>query len=263
MSTVLGELLSYLLQTVSLVIVGIHSVRLMRVSRGSMVLVFFTFALFSLLTVNCYWISYNLIRPDSRMPIAASEIGECATQLLLAESLKAAFRNRFGDARRELALTCLFTAASIALWIAWTGEWVQDIVGGLAFGYYLCRSVWALKLSGALSRCEWSFSGAAAALLVALETAQFFVPARQKALLDLACYLLMTLSVLYFSVKTLRALRTGTDGKQPFACVFAFYAWIVSCIYMSEGGWYIAWEILAALLLPLMFLAIKREVEAE
>lgn len=96
--------------------------------RRSMAPVFFTFALVSLLMSGLYWLAYDLLRPDTRMPFAANEFGEIGGFLLLASALNAVFRGRFADARREIVCAAVFAAASTALWIGWSGEWVEDVL---------------------------------------------------------------------------------------------------------------------------------------
>ncbi len=51
---------------------------LIRSSKEPMITALFMFAMVSFMLAVAYWLAYNLIRPDGRMPFAANEIGEIA-----------------------------------------------------------------------------------------------------------------------------------------------------------------------------------------
>jgi len=238
------------------------SARMVENDRRSVAVILFIFACVSLLVSNLYWIVYDLMRPETRMPFAANEIGEWATFLLLSAALSSAMRDRFGAMGKETVFTVLFAAASVALWIAWSGEWVKDILAGVAFGYFLCTVVRAIKRSGALTSRQWGILGLGAALLILMEAATFFVPESWKTLLDLGCSILMLAGIVCFLLKILHELRRGTTPGAGLSLSFGGFAWVISSMYMSAGYYYLCALLFSLVMLLLMLLALKKEVVA-
>ena len=258
--TVLSKLLGGLQCVVSAILI-VRSMRTLPVRR-SMASVYFPFALVSLLMSSLYWLAYDLLRGDVRMPFAANEFGEIAAFLLLASTLGTVFRGRFAAVRAETVLTALFAACSAALWIAWSGEWVEDILVGLSFGYYLCACVRALKQTGALSRVEWILLGAFAGVLQLLQGATFALPAVWKAAADLAAYVVMFAVLAFLLWKLADCLLRRGSAERLLALSFAVFGWAASTMYMSAGIWYMLALLCSILDLPLMLLALRKEEEA-
>ena len=230
--------------------------------RRSMAPVFFTFALVSLLMSGLYWLTYELLRPDARMPFAANEFGESGAFLLMAAALNAVFRGRFSAARREMLCAALFMAGCVVLWIAWSGEWLQDLMSGLCYGYFFCVCARCLKLSGALSRREWRILACLAVLLLGLQGLTFLLPVPWSAAADYGAYAVMFAVLGYGMVKLIRALLRGGDPRSQFALVLSVWAWSVTTMYMSAGLFYLAASLCYVVCLPLIFTALLRE-EAE
>ena len=172
MSASLSASLFTILNTAVLLVVIFRAARLIESSGRSMTAVFFTFAAVSLLVSNLYWIAYDLMRPGTRMPFAANELGEWAAFLLLSTSLLCALRERFGEAGKEMLCAGAFVAASTVLWIAWSGEWIQDILTGAAFGYFLCMLAAQIRYTEAFPAWEWRLLGVFCPLLIAAQTAR-------------------------------------------------------------------------------------------
>ena len=70
----------------------------------------------------------------------------------------------------------LFTAANVALWIAWSGEWIQDILTGVAFGYFLCSLTARIKQAVGFPAWKRRILGVSCLALITVLTAIFFVP---------------------------------------------------------------------------------------
>ena len=243
-------------QIAVLVYIILRTGRLIRADARPMAAVFFLFGLISLLFSDLYWITYDFLRPGTRMPFAANELGENACFLLLGVSLNTVFRT--GSARWEAGLTALFAGACTALWIAWTGEWADDILTGVCFGYLLCCTVRAIKLSGAFSRIHWLLLGAGAVILIAGQAATFFVPEPIRSAVDLGCYILMLLGIVFFF--GLRAVCGRAGIRQAIGLTFGCYCWSLCMLYMSAGVYYvIAYASVTASLL-LMLRAVPTEV---
>ena len=134
MSVTSFSMIVLIFQVAVLLALIVWTVRTLIRERFSEPIAFTAFALACLLLSDLYWIAWALLEPEARMPFAVNEIGECAVFLLLA----AAMRTQLADAPRfagaRTLLPALFTACNVGLWIAWSGEWRQDVVTGLTLG---------------------------------------------------------------------------------------------------------------------------------
>ena len=255
------ELASYLLCGLAIavyVILIVFCVRSLSFRR-SMAPVFFTFALVSNLMSLLYWLAYDLLRPEARMPFAANEFGEIGTFLLLASTLNAVFRGRFAQARWEVVCSGLFAAASAALWIAWSGEWLQDILVGLSFGYLLCVCVRSMKQAAVLAPWEWRSLGAAAVLLLLLQGLTFVLPEPWKSRADYGAYAVMFLVLAWGVRRMLPALFRRKDPCAQFALAVFCWSWAISTMYMSSGLFYLAADLASICCTPLTLVALRRE----
>lgn len=224
--------------------------------------VFFTLAVAVILLCDLYWLAYDILRPEVRMPFAANEIGEWALFLLLGASLNSGKPLRFREAKWEMLCAVLFSAANAALWIAWSGEWVQDILTGLAFAYFLCALVSQIKTEELFSISHWRELGVLCFLLVTGQASTFFVPEEVRRHLDLLCYIFLFAVLLYLLVKAIRAVRKDADPARGVCNTFIAFAWVVVTMYMSDGLFHAAAYGLSAICFPLIFLALKKEVDA-
>ena len=241
------------------IVIVIWTLPLIRRGSKPITTALFAFAVISFMLSLAYWLVYSLIRPEGRMPFAANEIGEIAWFLLLAAVLESIFHDNHVAAKKEIAFAILFTAASVALWIGWSGEWVQDIIVGFAFGYLLCVCVRALKQSGALRKNEWILLGLSCGLIILGQAGTFFVSEAVKQPLDYFCYALMFSLLLCFFAKRI-AMAKFTDTKATLAMSFSIYVFSASTLYMSSGWFYMAALVLSLATLPLMLIALRREV---
>lgn len=258
------ELASYILNALAIavyVILIVFCVRSLSFRR-SMAPVFFTFALVSNLMSLLYWLAYDLLRPDARMPFAANEFGEIGTFLLLASTLNAVFRGRFAQARWEIVCTGLFAAASAAFWIAWSGEWLQDILVGLSFGYLLCVVVRSMKQAAVFSRWEWRLLGAAAGLLLLLQGLTFALPEPWKGRADFCAYALMFLVLAWGFRRLIPALLRRADPCAQLALALFCWSWAVSTMYMSADFCYLAASFVSVCCTTLALIALRREEAA-
>ena len=239
-------------------IIILRTIPMLKTGKNPMAAALFLFAIVSQMLSFAYWLAYSLIRPEVRMPFAANEIGEIAWFLLLASVPEMIFRERKLSAKKETVFALIYAVASVALWIAWSGEWIQDIICGLAFGYFLLICVRSLKQTDALNKAEWCMLGISCAIIILVQTSIFFVPEGAKLPLDYFCYALMFATLLWFITKSFFALKRmdGTEIAITFgACAFGF-----STLYMSSGWFYLAAFAICLLTLPLMLIALRREV---
>ncbi len=230
--------------------------------RRSMAPVFFTFSMVSTLMSAVYWLTFELLRAATRIPFAANLFAEFALFLLLAASLNAVFQARFVRSGAEILCTLLFTAASTALWIAWNGRWLEDLLVGLCFGYLLCVCVRSLKQSRALSGTEWRILGAAALVLLLLQGATFVLPDPWNRAADTAAYVLMFSGLICIFWKLIRGLRLHREPDGLFALSVSCAACSISTMYMSAGILYLLAQCGMICSMPLILLALRREEAA-
>ena len=238
------------------------TLRLIEPDRHSLKAALFAFAIASVLLSDVYWLAYVILRPDTRMPFAANEIGEWAFFLLLGASLTSRHPIRFQDAKPGMLFAVLFSAANAALWIAWSGEWVQDILTGASFGYLLCAIVSRIRQENALSPFMRRFCVIICTVLIAAQTATFFVPETFAKPLDLFCYALLFAGAALFFARALLSFRKGTSPSLCVCSTFAAFAWSVTALYMSSGVYYNAAMVLTTLCILFMYLALRKEVRA-
>ena len=218
----------------------------------------FCFAMISLFLTNAYWLAHSLMRPGMRMPLSANTIGECAVFLLLSAAMNAAFPESRFSFTPQLAGTALFAAASITLWIVWSGEWVQDLLGGFAFGYFLLVCARDLCRTGAFGKKEWIALGICCTAYMAFFTVDTCAGGRVT---ETAGYLLMFAMTGYILFSAVRCVCRGESAGKQIALSVSSCACCMSSMYMSGGYWYIAAEVLFLLTLPLMLYAFGKEAE--
>ena len=257
-----AEFAANLVEEAVLLINVFRTIRLIGSGKRSMACVFYLFALISLAISNAYWLIYEILRPETRMPMAANEFGETAFFLLLASMLGNIFPRDGRLLLRERVGTTLFGAASIGLWIVWSGEWFQDIFFGFFFCFFLMMVVRTARQSGACSRKEWYAVEICASVLIACEIAVQLLKDPVRTGLDVFCYILMFGFLGYLLKKLFASLRRKEDAKISLVLGVAGIAWSSSCLYMSEGVWYLAALLATSFLLALVQMTVEREVDA-
>ena len=240
--------------------VTIRMLRMPGIGRHSANGVFYLFALVCLVFAECYWMIYDLLQMNARMPIAANELCEGAMFLLLAKELKTVFPKKFFFYKREVFAAMLFIAASVVLWIVWSGEWLQDIFGGLCFGYLMCFCVIALKEEQLLTRTAWRSMLAGCVLLIALQAGVQLSSGQISHGFDLAAYLLMAAGEAWILVKAVSLFRKQSGYRSLLAISFSGFIWSTSCFYMSSGSWSIFHYVSSIVYIFMMWEAVKKEV---
>lgn len=211
-----------------------------------MVSVFYLYALILVLLSDIYWFVHGLLRPDVRIPFGANEIGEIGIFLMYSSLLNAVFKKdeRFRGLWGATSLAAIFSLSVIGLWIGWTGEWVKDILSGVAFGYFICTTVRSLIISQAFDKKRLSILGVVAFVLIGLQGAIFAVPDSIGKIFDISCYCIMFGGMVWLFIctfKTLKKAYGSTDGnmdenikKKSLALSFLFSLWVLNTLYMSN-----------------------------
>ena len=238
-------------------------VRTIRHGERYLPLIFFSFSIACFVLSGFYWMAYMLLRPDTRMPFAANEIAEWAIFLLLGEALRTGAPGKHIRVNGEVILAALFTAANTMLWIAWSGEWIQDILTGLTVGYFICSIVSRMKLENAISEIEWRGFELICLLLVGAQTATFFVLENIKSKLDGLCYFLLFAVSAWLAFKAIQIVWKKESPRKFVCMTFAFFAWELIAMYMSGSPFYEIAYVVCSICLPFMMYSLIKEVRAK
>ncbi len=260
MTSDLATLISVFSQIAMFAVLLFFCVRLIRESNRSLTAVFLTFAFTLWLLTDLYWIIYDFMRPGSRMPFAVNEIGEAAVFLLIAATLSVTVPYWFSEAWKQADGAFIFAAGNIVLWIAWSGEWLQDLLVGAAFAYLLYVLACSLKRQQALSKAEWIGLGFACGLIIAGQGLTFVVTQPAKGAIDTGCYLLMAAGVVLGVIKLWLARKQQESPKTLLCLSAALLVWNMTAKYMSDGSWYIVFLTVETLCMPLLFLSARKAV---
>lgn len=239
--------------------------------------VFYAFGMLCFLASDAYWIVYDYMNPDVRMPFAVNEVGEAAFFLLMASCLRLlikgspdrtvsgaaaeagdaqSLRDPYRDARLQAVLTAVFVLAQMVLWIIWTREWIQDTLGGLPIAYFFCLCAVYAKQTDSFSKREWSLLAGSSFLAVAVNFAALAV--ERGPVYDgmmTAAFAVLAAVAAWLAYRVLQLLLSGEAPLSCMALSFVFMAWTVSAMYMSEGFAYIYFE--AMNLISVIFTALS------
>ena len=237
----------------------LQAIKLLHSKKHFLTIVFFVFAISCGLLSTLYWGVYEFLRPETRMPFAANELCEWALFLLYASSLRAVFP-KSASFEKKIIPVALFAAANVVLWIAWSGEWVQDILTGLSMGWCLCVITSCLCLTCALSTAEWVGAGTVSFLLILGQSLTFFTPEPVSGALDKGCSTLLLVAMLWLILKTVWTLKKEKQVQKGLSLSYAAFAWGAVFMYMSGGTAYMIASMLTVSCYFLMLWAIKEEV---
>ena len=260
MITDITETIPVFIQIAVLAVLLVLSVQLIRKSGRSLTVVFLIFLFTIWLFTDLYWVIYDFMRTDHRMPFAVNEIGEASLFLLMPAILGTVVHCRVFSARKQVVGAILFIACNVALWIAWSGEWVQDILIGAVFAYFCCCTACSLKVQQLMTKKEWIGMGIGCAMLIFGQTGTFFTEPPLKSALDTGCYLLLTAGVAYWVYKFFAARKQKLPSKAILCTVMALTCWTLTAKYMSAGIWYSAFLIVETLTQLLMYLSVRKVV---
>lgn len=256
-----SEAILDLIRIVVLTFILAGCIRLIFRRKNMAFVVFFTLGMACILLSDFYWLAYDVLRPDSRMPFAANEICEWSLFLLLGSALFSGCPREYLRWKAEIFTVVVFVGCNVVLWIGWSGEWVQDILTGAALSYFLCALVCRIKRESILKRVSEIHLYSAGFLLILGQTGTFYLPAI-KGILDLACYILMFTVLAVLIIVTVLSFWKNNPSKTVCLSLISF-AWCVITLYMSSGGFYFAASVLSAVCFLLMYAALKKEVTAE
>lgn len=212
---------------------------------------FFVLAMFSYLLSNLYWIAYDVLKPDTRMPIAANEIGECAMILLLSAGLDVVLKDKkkiFG----EVVFAILFIGANIALWIAWSLEWLQDVVFGIPYIYFLWLLIRGIRSRGVLARKELWFASVMGVSVLVLQIPLLCAKVFLLESIKVVCFAVMFALMAWLGVKSFRS--------KDYFMTLTFFLWTELSMFLSSGFCYDVAFGANIIVLPMMFTSMKKEL---
>ncbi|MBP5151648.1 MAG: hypothetical protein ILP13_01890 [Lachnospiraceae bacterium] len=256
------ETLGVIVQTAVLLVFTVASATLIKRGRNILLTIFFTFALVSWMLSDLYWITYDLLRPGTRMPLAANEFGECALFLLLAAGLTPYIKKEMPYPKFGILYAILFNAANAALWIVWSGEWLQDIVCGIAMSVFSCTLVILLVQTDAVPRIARIVTVILSVFVVVFQAVSTYVKNTFTLVLEYSSYVMMYGVLIYLFIRAINMYRAKVRTK-PFLLGTAAMIWNSFTLYMSPGIIYTVSLTIFTLTIPLMYIMLRREVLAD
>lgn len=244
------ELILTILQVVFIVAVIIPAVNAMILKKSSIISVLFCLAMVSYLLSDLYWLAYDSLRPDTRMPFAANEFAECAMILLLATGLEKVLPDKKKISWEILFATC-YIGANIALWILWSGEWMQDTVFGLPYIYFLWLLVRGIRSRNLLLVKERAMLIILAAVIVVLHFMCLWTDGMFYETINLSNTLMI------FFVSTWIGLRC--IQKNDMFLTFLFFLWTMLAMFSFSDIFYNMATLANTLAIPLMYKSVRKE----
>ena len=267
------EIILSIIQLMAIAVVIYASIRLKVKAQGLLFKTFFIFGMISLALEDVYWIAYDLLRGGQRMPFAGNEIADCAAVLLLTSALAlllprreevqtSALTMKLRKSRavsfKSIVITLAFMLPSIALWIAWSGQWVENIVFGIPYMYFLYVILLSNRQHDVLRRSEEIAIASVCAVIIILDYVSLI--ARDSAsFIDPINYVIMNLLTLYLLIRCIISLRSDVSGLKTLILSFVLFFYTGNVMFMCDGLIYDLALLLNILSIPVMYLSVKKE----
>ena len=251
-----------LLQVLVLLLILVVYFRYARRAEDKLYLVFAALSTATLMISTIYFLTHSMLREGMRVPFAANDIADFGTFLMISTALRSAVGTAKGRFRGVTIGAAAFAAANICLWIAWSGEWVRDIFGGLSFAYFICVCIRSIYLTQAMNRWERCAMWALSICMVAVETAALLSPAGLQDTLEAVDTVLLALGQALLLTRALLAFRTGKSVDAVMSLCYTAFCWNGISMYMSAGLAYTVFSNLMTMYALLMLLAAGKKVRA-
>ena len=238
--------------------VFIFLVRMLLKGKRSLQTEFFAFAIGSILLGDAYSIVHFLLFPWGYMPFSANDICTWTAFLTLGTTLLCYSGKRIG-ATWEILFSGIFVATNTILWIAWSGDWIRNLVTGAAFGYFFCRLIYSAKRSKSLNYLEWFATSATGILVLMGHIVHFFASDTTKPVLEAFGFILLIICVLYYMTRAVLSILGPDSSEECFVLSSLGLAVSTVTIYMTSGVYYYIALVLSTASLPLMFFSIRKE----
>ena len=211
-----------------------------------------------------YYFAYNFLIPDTRMPFAANEIAEASMILLLCAVLE----TTLGKDRKfnigAFIFSTVFIGVNIAIWILWAGEWAKNIIFGLPYIYFLYLLIVGVVKTKAVSNKEIIIAIILSICILAGEAIALGMNDTLRSIIEISCYPFMYILWIFILVKTIKTLRKE-DKKQGESIYLSFtlHIWTMLLMFMSADIFYNIANIMYICVLPLMYIAFKKELSKD
>lgn len=248
------DIVSTVVQVVVLVVVVAKSNRLMKNGGNVLFPFFFVLAMLSYLLSDVYWIAYDFLKPDTRMPMACNEIGECAMILLLCAGLETELRDK-KIIPREISFAVFFMGANIALWIAWTGEWFQDILFGIPYVYFFWLLIRGLRSRCSMTSKELWLAAVTGMVVLAMQIPLLMVKGVLVEPTKAACFVVMLALMVWLGFKSFR--------RKDFFVSATFFLWTELSMFLSPDIYYYIAYFANTVALMFIYVSMKRELDAD
>ena len=233
-----------LFQIAALVLAVVMVVRWLRKKGNSVVLGFLLYALVCLMISDVYWNAMTYLKPDLRIPFAASEIADIGTVLFLAAMLSEIFQDYRVKPGWETVCAIIHGAVSIYLWTAWAGEWFKNVVGGIPYVYYLFVVVWSSKKIQPFRRYQKILIAIA---IFSLDILQFIGLVSSEKISDLMnyiSYVIILIGIILLLIKIIHMLRQAYRehsydwARKTLSAALVTLVWVQNGLYMSYDPFY-------------------------
>jgi hypothetical protein len=188
------------------------------------------------------------------MPMACNEIAENAMILLLCAGLETILKDKRKIAK-EIVFAVLFIGANIALWIAWTGEWFQDILFGIPYIYFFWLLIRGLLSRRVLSRKELWFAALASIIILTMQIPLLTIKGSVFEVTKVTCFMLMLALGAWLGIMSFR--------RKDFFLASTFFLSTELSMFLSIGIYYylsLLENIIAQLI---MFSLLKKELATD
>ncbi|MBO4697364.1 MAG: hypothetical protein J5643_08810 [Lachnospiraceae bacterium] len=218
-------------------------VRWLRNRGNSVVLGFLLYAYVCILISDIYWNAMLILKPELRIPFAASEIADMGAFLFLAAMLGEIFRNYRLKLGWETVLTAIHGVISVVFWTAWAGEWFKNIIGGIPFIYYLFIVVWSSKKIQAFTKTEKIWIAVGIYVLNVLQGIGLLVSSLTD-IMNYISYVIIGIGFALLGAKTYRTIRkafreeSSELARKALALSLITLVWTQNGMYMSNEPFY-------------------------
>ena len=173
--------------------------------------------------------------------------------------LGASFKESLSRDLPALAASLLFAAGNVALWGAWAGAWIRDIVSGLFLCVLVYTVIRGLKRTNSLSRPVWIAFGTGSAGIFLMQTIAVLTEGPVVKVLDFASSAIWFAGILYFLVRIIRILRNKLPDEGLISLACAAATWIVCTMYLSGEPYYTIADLINTVIYVLIMLVLERK----
>ena len=244
------DILTNIIQSIILIVIIAKTIKLTIETKASLLPFFFALALSGTLLSNFYWFAYDILKPDTRMPMACNEIGENATILLLCAGLDTILKVKRKVAS-EIVFAIFFIGANIALWILWTGEWFQDILFGIPYIYFFWLLIRGLKSREILSHKEMWVAATVGIIVLAMQIPLYFT---KGDVFNFICFMVMFALTVWLGIVNFR--------RKDFFLATTFFMWTELAMFLNSDFYYDLFVFASTVAIIIMYSSLKKELAA-